>query len=84
MWTPLQISGFGYFSHTHCGQVNHDSSSGSSNDKSGFGGYQKNAVHSADCKVWWRTNNGLGLFFRVWARPLSSSEFLMLQDTMTF
>ena len=36
---------------------------------------------SANCNVWWRRNNGLGLFFFVRARPLSSSE---LQHTMTF
>jgi len=29
---------------------------------------------SAYCKVWWRRDNGLGLFLRVWARPFSSSE----------
>ena len=31
-------------------------------------------MHSANCKVWWRRNNGLWLFFMVRARPLSSSE----------
>ena len=31
-------------------------------------------MHSANCKVWWMRNNGLGLFFMVWAGPLSSSE----------
>ena len=29
-------------------------------------------MHSANCKVWWRRNNGLGLFFMVRARPLGS------------
>ena len=29
---------------------------------------------SANCKVWWRRNNGLRLFFMVRPRPLSSSE----------
>ena len=29
------------------------------------------SMYSANCKVWWRWNNGLGLFFMVWARPLS-------------
>ena len=28
-------------------------------------------MQSANCKVWWRGNNGLGLFFIVWARPLN-------------
>ena len=28
-------------------------------------------MHSANCEVWWRRNNGLGLFFMVRARPLS-------------
>ena len=32
-------------------------------------------MHSANCTVWWRRNNGLGLFFMVRARPLSSSEW---------
>ena len=32
-------------------------------------------MHSAKCTVWWRRNNGLGLFFMVQARPLSSSEW---------
>ena len=27
-------------------------------------------MHSANCKVWWRRNNGLGLFFMDRARPL--------------
>jgi hypothetical protein len=31
-------------------------------------------MHSANYKVWWRRNNGLGLFFMVQARPFSSSE----------
>jgi hypothetical protein len=29
---------------------------------------------SANCNVWWRLNNFLGLFFMVWARSLNSSE----------
>lgn len=42
----------------------------------------------ANSRVWWRRDNTVGLFFRGWPRPLSSSkvweiltEFLMLQDT---
>ena len=31
-------------------------------------------MHNANCKVWGRRNNGLGLFVMVQARPLSSSE----------
>ena len=31
-------------------------------------------MHTANCKVCWRTNDGLGLFFMVRSRPLSSSE----------
>ena len=31
-------------------------------------------MHSTSCKVWWRRNSGLGLFFMVQARPISSSE----------
>ena len=31
-------------------------------------------MHSVNCKVWWRRNNGLGLFLMVRVRPRSSSE----------
>ena len=31
-------------------------------------------MHSDNCKVWKRRNNGLGLFFMVPATPLSTSE----------
>ena len=31
-------------------------------------------MHSANCNVWWRRNNVLGLIFMVRARPLSSIE----------
>ena len=31
-------------------------------------------MHCANFKVWLRRNNGLGLFFMVRARPISSSE----------
>ena len=31
-------------------------------------------MHSANCKVWWRRNNGLWLFFMVQASLLSSRE----------
>ncbi len=31
-------------------------------------------LHCAKCKVWWWRDNGMGLFFRGWARPLTSSE----------
>jgi hypothetical protein len=27
-------------------------------------------LHSVNCKVWWRRNNGLGLFFMVRSSPL--------------
>ena len=33
-------------------------------------------IHRANCKDWWRRNNGLGLFFMVWARPPSSNDIL--------
>ena len=41
-------------------------------------------MHSANCKVWWRRNNGVWLFFTVQARPLSSTkrEILTLQHTI--
>ena len=42
-----------------------------------FNGCQENVpttMHSANSKFWWRRDCGLGLFFRVWARPLKSSE----------
>ncbi len=31
-------------------------------------------LRCADCKVWWRRDNGMGLFFRGWAQPFTSSE----------
>jgi hypothetical protein len=31
-------------------------------------------MHSVNCKVWWKRNNGVGLFLMVQARPLSFSE----------
>jgi hypothetical protein len=34
-----------------------------------FGGCQEN-ITCPKCKVWWKRNNGLGLFFIVWAGPL--------------
>ena len=41
-------------------------------------------MHGANCKVWWRRNNGLGLFFIVQAMPISSSEgtFTMIFQTI--
>ena len=51
--------------------------SGSPMDESGFDGCQEELpvqMHSANFNVWWRRNNGLGLFFMVRARPFSSSE----------
>ena len=63
------------------GVMNDASPSGSPMDKSGFGRCLADArrtlpapIHSANCKVRWGRNNGLGLFFMVRARPLSSSE----------
>jgi hypothetical protein len=41
-------------------------------------------MRSANCKVWWRRNNGLGLFFMVWSRLLSSSERASWFYSMTF
>ena len=42
-------------------------------NESGFGSCQENGpLHCA--KVWWRGDYGVGLFFRTWAWPLSSSE----------
>ena len=31
-------------------------------------------LHCANCKVWWRRDDAMGLFFRGWSRTLSSSE----------
>jgi hypothetical protein len=70
--TGLWSSGNGF-----SGVMNHGSPSDSPTDESGFGGSQEKALpaqmHSASCKVWW-SNNGLGLFFMVQSRPLSSSD----------
>jgi hypothetical protein len=41
-------------------------------------------MHSASCKVWWRQNNGLGLFFMGRVRPLSSSEGKSLCNSIQF
>uniref|UniRef100_A0A0E9WC53 Uncharacterized protein n=1 Tax=Anguilla anguilla TaxID=7936 RepID=A0A0E9WC53_ANGAN len=57
--------------------MNNASLSGSLMDESGFGGmHSANCIgpNSANCKVWWKRNNGLGMFFIVWARFHSSSE----------
>ena len=39
-------------------------------DESWFGGSQENAyapMHSTNCKVWWRSYTGLGMFFILYA-----------------
>jgi len=57
--------------------MNHASPSGNLMDKSGYGGCQENGTYLTalcKCKVWWRGDYGVGLFFRSWALPLSSSE----------
>ena len=42
-------------------------------------------MHSANCKVLWRRNSGLGLFFMVRARPMvRAREILTLQHKLTF
>lgn len=59
----LWISG-----NTFAGVMNQASLSGSLMDESGFADARRAAptgMHSANCKVWWRRDNGLGLFFRV-------------------
>ena len=78
-WSGVNLTTIGLWSsgNTFSGVVNHASPSGSLMDEFGFGGCQENATCPnalCYCKVCWRKNNGLGLFFMVRARPLSSSE----------
>ena len=50
------------------GVMNHASLSGSMIDKSVVGDARRTLparMHSDNCKVWWRRNNGLGQFFMV-------------------
>jgi hypothetical protein len=59
------------------GVMNHASPPGNPTDESGFVDCQENLpvqMHRANCNVWWSRNNGLGLFFMVLSRHLSSSE----------
>jgi hypothetical protein len=47
------------------GVMNHASPSGSPTDESGLADVGRTLpapMHNANCKVWWRRNNGLGLF----------------------
>ncbi len=39
-------------------------------------------LHCADCKVCWRRDNGMGLFFMGWARLLTSAYQVILDNTM--
>lgn len=56
------------------GVMNHSSLSGRLMDDPGFGGCQENTtyLHSANRKIWWWRDKGLGLFLR--APSLNSSE----------
>ena len=48
-------------------------------------------IHGANCKVWWKRNSGLGLFFMVWLGPLvamkgilNASVYNDIQDDSVF
>ena len=78
-WSGVKLAGIGLWSsgNTISGVMNHTSPSGNPLDKSRFGGTRRmlpSPTHSINCKVWRMRNNDLGLFFIVWAKPLSSSE----------
>ena len=67
-WSGVKLAAIGLWisGNMLSGVMNHSSPT----DKSEFGGCQENAtcrMHSANCKVWQRRNNGVGLFFMVWA-----------------
>jgi hypothetical protein len=61
-WSGVKLATIGLWSSGNgfSRLMNHASQSGSPTDESGLGRCQE--------------NNGLGLFFMVWGRPLSSSE----------
>ena len=64
-WSGVKVSAIGLLSsgNASSGVMNHASPSGSVMDESGFGGCQENTTFPnaiANCKVWWRRNNGLG------------------------
>lgn len=69
------------------GVTNHTSPSGNLLDKSGFAGCQG----SGSCLTafvqsvqYGGGGFGVGLLFRTWAQPLSSTKLFMLQHTKTF
>ena len=72
-WSGVKLTAIGLRSsgNAFSGVMNHDSPSGSPTDESEFARRMLPAqLHSANCKVWLRRNNGLGLFFMVRAQPL--------------
>ena len=76
-WSGVKLATIGLWSSGNAlsGVMNHASPSGSPNLVLADARRMLPAeMHSANCKVWWRRNNGPRLFFMIRARPLSSSE----------
>uniref|UniRef100_A0A8C7TS17 VPS26, retromer complex component A n=1 Tax=Oncorhynchus mykiss TaxID=8022 RepID=A0A8C7TS17_ONCMY len=80
VWTHLLIQGFFFiWSGVKLSAMNHSLPSGSlavQQTNLDFADARRMLpapMHIANCKVWWRRNNGLGLFFMI--RALSSSEW---------
>jgi hypothetical protein len=76
-WSGVKLTAVGLRSsgNAFSGVMNHDALSGSPTDESEFARRMLPAqLHSANCKVWLRRDNGLGLFFMVLGSALSSSE----------
>jgi hypothetical protein len=70
-WSGVKLAAIG---NVFSGVVNHASLSGSPMGLVDARVTLPDPMHTAYCKVWWKRNNGLGLFFMVRARPLRSSE----------
>ena len=68
VWSVVKLAAIGLWSsgNAFSGVMNHASPSGSPMDNLGLADTRRTLharMHSDNCKVWWRRNNGLGLFF---------------------
>ena len=67
-WSGVNLTATGLWStgNVFSGVINHALPSGSPMDESGLADARRTLparIHSANCKVCWRRNNSLGLFF---------------------